>query len=384
MMSTTTTRIADDNIQLDSPTFLPGDGYEGPGLASVVGVLRHHMLTMLATPILAGALAYGITYFIPPTFTARTTFLPPQQQQGIAASALSQLGALGALAGGAAGIKTPADQYVSLIQSVTVSDRLIEKFDLHTVYDVKYRFEARRELREKVHVSVGKKDGMISLEVDDPNPQRAAQMANEYVIQLRRITSDLALTEAQQRRVFFEEQLKQTRDRLAQAQRALQASGFNPGALKAEPKAAAETYARLNAEVAAAEVRLQTVRRTLSDTTPEVQQQQSLVAALRAQLARVEASSRSETGDNADYVGRYRDYKYQEALFDSFSRQYELARLDESREGALIQVVDTATPPERRSRPRRGFIALAAAIAAAAVLSVWLVQRHAKRTTRPS
>jgi uncharacterized protein involved in exopolysaccharide biosynthesis len=172
----------------------------------------------------------------------------------------------------------------------------------------------------------------------------------------------MAISEAQQRRVFFEQQMQATQAKLAQAQVALQVSGFNPGAIKAEPRAAAESYARLKAESTSAEVRLQTMRGMLADTSTEVVQQEKILAELRRQLARQESGS--PAGNDADYIGRYREYKYQETLLELMARQYELARVDESREGALIQVLDTATAPERRSKPKRLMVALAAATSA--------------------
>ena len=350
------------------------DDDEGVSLLDLAIPLAEHWKLLVIGPLLAGLVALGITYLIAPTFTARTVFLPPQQQQSAAASALSSLGALSGLVGAAANIKSPADQYVALMQSATVSDHIIDRFGLMKVYDDKYRFETRKDLAKNVQISIGKKDGLISVEVDDHSPQRAADMANRYVDELRDMTSHLALTEAQQRRVFFEAQLKQTRDRLTQAQQALQASGFNPGALKAEPKAAADSYARMRAEVTAAEVRLQTMRRGLADTAPEVQQQLAQLDALRAQLGKVEATTPSDGGP--DYISKYRQFKYEETLFDLFSRQYELARLDESREGALIQVVDSAVPPERKSKPKRTLTTIVTALAAFFALSGFVVMRY--------
>lgn len=337
---------------------------------------------LLIGPVLAGAVAVGASYLFDPVFTARTSFLPPQQQQSAAAATLSQLGALAGLASGVAGIKSPADQYIALMRSDTVSDRIVDKFGLMGVYDAKYRVEARKELAENVHIVLGKKDGLITVEVDDTVPKRAADMANQFIVELGRLTADLALTDAQQRRVFFERQLKQTRDRLTDAQQALQSSGFNAGALKAEPKAAAEGYARLRAEITAAEVRLQTLRRSFADGAPEVQQQQTLVSALRGQAARVEEAPGQIAGGEggADYVGKYREFKYQETLFELFSRQFELARLDESRESPLIQVVDAAAVPERKSKPRRAVVGLLAYAGALLLLSAFVAVRHSWRS----
>jgi len=329
--------------------------------------------------LLAGLLALAISYVIPQTFTARTSFLPPQQQ-GAAASALNSLGALANLAGGG-GIRTPADQFVALLQSANVQDRIIDKYKLIEVYDVKYRTDARRDLAENARVSLTKRDGIITVEIDDHSPQRAADMANAYVDELQRLTATLAITEAQQRRVFFERQLAQTRDRLTAAQVSLQTSGFNAGALKSEPKAAAEAFARLRAELTAAEVRLQGLRGSLVDTAPEVAQQLAIVGALRAQVARAEGEA--DTGAGADYISKFREFKYQETLFELFARQYELARVDEAREGALIQVIDVAQPPERKSGPRRARVALLTTFGTGLLLAALVLLRRRWQTLPP-
>ncbi len=353
------------------------DAEPGMSINELASALRKRAWLLVVGPLLSGALALGITMLIAPTFTARTSFMPPQQGQSAAASALASLGSLAGLAGGGAGTRNSADQYVALMQSVTVSDRLIERFKLLETYELPLRVDARGELAKNVRISVGKKDGLITVEVDDKSAQRAADIANRYVDELRQMTSTLAVTEAQQRRAFFERQLQQSQGRLVQAQQTLQASGFNPGALKAEPKAAAESYARLKAEATAVEVRLQILRGSLADDTPEVRQQQAALAALRAQLARAEQSS--DTAGGPDYVSKYRDFKYQETLFDLYARQLELAKLDESREGSLIQVVDPATPPEKKSKPRPAYAAISTTLVMAVLLVVWVAWREARR-----
>ena len=341
-------------------------------------LIEHWKLWILGS--LAGGLAaLGIAFMMTPIYTARTSFLPPQQQQSSMAAALASLGGLAGLAGAAGAIKSPADQYVALMQSVSATDRLIDRFELMKVYESKYRFEARQTLAQNTRIAIGKKDGLISIEVDDDEPKRAADMANAYVEELRRLTSTLAVSEAQQRRMFFEKELKDARDQLERAQRALQASGFNIGALRAEPRAAAESYARLRAEITAAEVRTQVLRGTLAESAPELQRQIAQLSALRAQLARLEQAADANVGP--DYVTKYREFKYREALFDLFARQYELARVDESREGALIQVVDPAAPPEYKSKPKRLFIAVAVTLLSLLLLGAFILLRHFWRQT---
>ena len=355
----------------------PGHIDNGMSMADAAAVLRKHWQLLLLVPLAAGMLAIGASALIPPTFTATTVFMPPQQNQSAAATAVASLGALSSLVGGVAGVRTPADQYIALMQSVTVSDRIIDQFKLMTVYGKELRVDTRTALAKRVRINIGKKDGLISVEVDDGSPQRAAEMANQYVAELQRMTANLAVTEAQQRRVFFESRLEESRTKLTQAQEAMQAAGFNQGALNAEPRSAAEGYARLLAQATATEVRLQVLRGSLAEDAPEVRQQRATLGALREQLKRSESTSQpASTGPG--YIGKYREFKYQETLFELFARQYELARVDESREGPLVQVVDVAQPPERKSAPRRTLIVGGGIVATALLMSIWLLARAAR------
>lgn len=322
-------------------------------LSDFAAELRTRWRLVVATPLAAALLALGGSYLITPTFTGRTSFMPPQQQQAGAAGTLASLGALAGLSGA---VRNTGDQFVTFAQSRTVADGVIQRFDLKTVYDEKLAHDARLKLADRTRVSLGKKDGVISIEVDDHDPKRAADMANAYVDEVRKLTAGLTLTEAQQRRAFFEGQLKQVRAKLDAAQAALQGSGVSTETIKAEPKAAVEALAKLRAELTSAEVRLQMLRSSLSDSTPEVQQQNAAVSGLRAELARAGQAEQSTAGG---YVGAYREFKYQETLFDLIARQYELARVDESRDGGQLQVIDVAQPPERKSKPKRSMLMLA-------------------------
>lgn len=364
-----------------SATAAMSDDVEGPGLMDLLPIWTSRWRWIIAIPVVVAATAFGATYLITPTFTARTTFLPPQHQQSAAAAAMASLGALTGLAG-MGNVKSSADQYIALMQSNNVRDRIIDRFDLMKLYDARYRAQARAELDASTRIVLGKKDGIISLEADADSPKLAADLANQHVEELRRLSGELALTEAQQRRVLFEGELKRTREKLTLAQTALQGSGFNPDALKAEPKAAADNYARIKAEATTAEIRLQTMRRTMADSAIEIQQQLSLVTALQGQLRTLEASV--SRGGDADYVGKYREFKYQETLFDLFAKQYEMARLDESRDGGLIQVIDVATPPERKSKPRRLVITLAVGALSLLAMLAWIYVRHSLAQGRKS
>ena len=337
------------------------------GNAELLHALAERWRLLAIGPVAIGLIAIAGSFLLTPSFTARTSFLPPQQQQSAAANALASLGSL---VGGGAGQRTPADQYVALLQSTTVADKLIDAYKLLQVYDKELRIDARKELAKNTRAAAGKKDGLIVLEVDDESPQRAADLANRYVEELRLLTNRLTLTEAQQRRQFFEGHLQRTRDKLTEAQRALQGSGFNQESIKAEPKAAAESYARLKAEITTSSARLDALRGSLTESAPEVRQLEALLGVLRGQLARIESSSNQ--GASPDYVGKYREFKYQETLFEQLSRQYELARVDESREGQL-QVVDVAQAPEKKSWPKRSLFGAAGTVIGFVLLLAWVL-----------
>lgn len=348
----------------------------GPGALDYLLEIARSARMLIGGSLLAGAAALAITYAIPPTFTSSTVVLPPAQASGGGASAaLASLGALAGLAGGGGAARTSLDQYVALIQSTTVADRMVDQFKLLEVYDEELRMEARKQFWKNLRVTAGRRDGLITIEVDDRDPERAAAMARAMVEQFRRMASEIAVTEAQQRRVFFEKRVAEVRQRLDEAQKELTSGGFAANALKAEPKAAAEGYAKLRAEFTTAQARLQGLRSTFSPQAAEVRQQASLVAELQAQLRELEAKQTTAKPDDAAYLSRYREFKYQEALFEQFSRQLELARVDEGREGGILQVVDAAQVPERKSKPKRALIGIGVSVLAGFGLLAWVLAR---------
>jgi uncharacterized protein involved in exopolysaccharide biosynthesis len=200
----------------DETTPLPPE--DEISLLDLLLVVAENARLLIFGPLIAGLVGLGYAFTITPTFTATTRILPPQQQQGAAAMLASQLGGLAGAAG--LNIKSSADTYVALVKSRTVADRLIDRFDLMNIYEQKLRQNARMALEGATKVSSGK-DGLITIDVDDKDPKRAADIANAYVQELSKLTGSLAITEAQQRRVFFEKQLQQAQENLKKAELAL-------------------------------------------------------------------------------------------------------------------------------------------------------------------
>jgi uncharacterized protein involved in exopolysaccharide biosynthesis len=367
------------NEQTSAPDALDDDEIS---LLDLLQVVADNLRLLILGPLAVGIVALGISFNITPTFTATTTFLPPQQQQSGAAAMLQSLGALSGLAGAASGIKNPVDQYVTFMQSNSVMDALIEGFKLTERYDVDFREDARKRMRERaVRVSAGRKDGLVTVEVDDHDPKFAADLANAHIEELTKLLRRLAVTEAQERRTFFEQQLKKAKEGLIAAETALKSTGISESAVKASPTAAVGAVASLMAQVTAREVQISAMRGYLTETAPEFKRAQSELAALRSQLARAETDN-STAGGGGDYITKYRDFKYYETLFELMAKQYEIARIDESREGAMIQVLDKALPPERKSKPKKALIAVIVTLATGLVLLLYVFVRQALRNAR--
>jgi uncharacterized protein involved in exopolysaccharide biosynthesis len=348
-------------------------------LLDLLQTIVDNLRLLILGPLAVGVTALGISFLIPPTYTAKTQFLPPQQQQSAAASMLASLGSLGGLAGAVGGIKNPADQFLAYMKSVTLQDSLIERFKLLDRYDVKTKLDARLELKDNVRATSGK-DGLISLEVDDKDPQFAADLANAHVEELAKLLGRLATTEAQQRRLFFEKQLTLAKDKMIQSEIALKATGISGSVLKASPASAVAAVAGLQAAVTSQEVKLGAMRGYLAETAPDFKQALNELANLRAQLGKQEKDSPSTGGKattEGDYITKYREFKYQETLFELFSKQFELAKVDEAREGAVIQVLDTAQVPERKSKPKKAMIAIIATLASGFALLLFVFVRQA-------
>jgi uncharacterized protein involved in exopolysaccharide biosynthesis len=343
-------------------------------LLDLLQVIVDNLRLLVLGPIICGLIALGITFTLKPTYTAKTQFLPPQQQQSSAASLLASLGAIGGITSTVTGIKSPADQYIAFMKSVSVQDAIIERFKLKDKFGVYQKADARIALTDRVRIASGK-DGLISVEADDKDPKFAAELANAYVDELRILLRRLAVTEAQQRRLFFEKQLQITKENLVKADLALKSSGINSSLLKLSPTTAVDSVARLKAGVSVQEVKLGSMRNYLTENSPEFKQAMSELASLKTQLSLAEKEEPASKS-LSDYVARYREFKYQDTMFELFSRQFELAKVDESREGAVIQVLDVAEPPEKKAQPKNAMISIITTLTAGFILLIFAFIRE--------
>jgi tyrosine-protein kinase Etk/Wzc len=321
-------------------------------------------------------------FLLPKTYTANTKVMPPQQNQSMGAiAALSQLGPMAALAGQSLGLRNPNELYIAMLHSDTVTDALVDRFSLMKVYRKKLRMDARRRLEDRTEISAGK-GGIISISVDDRDPQRAADLANSYVEELDKLTKTLNMTEAGKRRLFFEREVKMQNEELANAEVALKQTQEKTGLilLDSQSRAMIGSLTSLRAAIAAQEVKVQAMRSFATAENPDLVMAEQELTTMRAQLDRVErGQGKRSIADvpienvptaGLEYVRKYRDVQYHEALFQLLARQYEAAKIDEARDTLFVQQMDKATPPEEKSSPHRLVIVLTVTILALMVAVV--------------
>jgi uncharacterized protein involved in exopolysaccharide biosynthesis len=347
------------------------DGVERNDLIEILIVLAKRKKLLIGLPLAAALSSAAISLAFPDVYRATATLLPPQQAQSSAAALLSQLGNFAGAAGGAAGIKNPNDLYVGMLKSRTVADRLIARFDLAKVYDSDYAEKTRKKLEDKTAIVSGK-DGLITIDVEDTDPQRVTNMANAYVDELLRLTKVLAVTEASQRRMFFETQLERSKKDLANAEVALKKAIDTSGVISvdADSRALMETVGRLRAQISAKEIQLRAMQAYLTTENPEYKRTEEELSSLRVQLEKLENGStkgvlNNQSSDNKaglENIKILRDVKYHQMLFELLAKQYEMARLDEAKDPSIIQVLDNAVVPEKKAKPKRLIITLLASV----------------------
>jgi uncharacterized protein involved in exopolysaccharide biosynthesis len=362
-------------------------------LDAALVLARERRLILIVTLAMLFAAAL-IAFSIRPTFTASATILPPQQQQQSIVSTMgAQMAPLAALNGGAASIfKNPGDLYVGILQSRTIADHLIGTFRLQSVFKAATFADARATLKAN-STFVAAKDGLIEISVADHDPRLASDLANGYVDELHRLNSTLAITDAAQRRVFFDQELANEKNALTDAENDLKATQQKTGLIQLSGQAEEiiRSIAQTRAEISSREVQIQSLKTFATDQNPETVRVQQEIDTLRAQLANLEDSQRRlQPGDisvpsgqvpeaTLEYTRKLRDVHYHEALYELLSNQYEAARIDEAKSAPLIQVVDRAVPPEKKSGPHRALIALGGGLAGFVGACVWVLVRHGYR-----
>jgi uncharacterized protein involved in exopolysaccharide biosynthesis len=348
-------------------------------------VSRRKKFIVLSTLVVSVVTLIG-TFVFPAYYTATSSVVPPQQSSSMAAALLAQMGSSSSSSGGGAaatglassllgGIKNPADMSIALLKSRTVEDAIVRRFELMKLYNKKRMSDARKVLERHSDIENNAKEGIIKISVEDHSPERAAQLTNAYVEEFKKLSANLAVTEAGQRRVFFEQQLEEAKDSLATAEEGMKGYQEKGGLIQldSQAKALIESVTKLKAEIVAKEVQIRSMSLSETNNNPDLVLAREQLRALQSQLKELGGSGNLDSDlivprgqiptAGLGYLRRLREVKYRELIYELMAKQFELAKLDEAREGAIIQVVDPAVPPDKKSFPRASiFVPVAAGL----------------------
>lgn len=359
-----------------SEVFLPRDDRD-ISLLDLLTVIARHRFQIVKIALCITLVGVIVSLLLPLRYTAITSILPPQQSSSAGASLLAQLGGLSSaapLGSMSMALRNPNELQIGMLKSRSVEDAVLDRFHLLERYHAKFKADGRKRLESVVDIDGTSKDGLIRISVTDRDPKFAAEMANGYIEEFKRFSGTLAVTEASQRRLFFEQQLGQTKDNLASAEEDLKRTEQRTGLVQLDSQARAtiQLVADLRAQIAVKESQIAAMRSYSTGENPNLQIAEQELAGLRAQAAKIGAASENATNglilrgnlqeSSLEYIRKLRDVKYYETIFDLLARQYEAAKVDEAKQGAIIQVVDRAVVPERRSSPKRTLIVLGAVV----------------------
>lgn len=355
-------------------------------LLELLTALAKHKLLILGLPVVVAVITAGYSLTLPSIFTATTKIMQPQGPSGVSAT-LAQLASLGGLVGGggSSGVRNPNDVFIAMLKSRTVADSLNQRFDLSKRWSIDKKFSSvLYEELEKVTKITSSKDGVIAISVENTDPRFAADLANAYVEELTKFSGVLAVTESSQRRLFFERQFALAKDNLAkaevQARQALQSGGLVK--VDDQGRAMVEATARLRGQISVKEVQISAMRSFAAERNPDLVLAQRELEAMKAELGRIEgtgglaASTKGQNDLGSDNLRLLREVKYREAIFELLARQYEIAKLEESKDSNIIQVMDKAIEPDRRSKPQRTQMVLLAAFVAFLFSVFWVLARE--------
>jgi uncharacterized protein involved in exopolysaccharide biosynthesis len=360
-----------------------------PALVSRLRIIWAQRSFIVRTTMLGLVLATALAFLIPKRYQATARLMPPDNRS--APGMLAGMRLEGSLRNAGAelmGLKTPGALFVAILQSRSVKDRVITRFDLRRVYGMRRWEDARLRLAASTSVSEDRKSGVITIQVTDRSPQRAAEMAANYVEELDRLVVQLTTSAAHRERVFLEGRLEGVERDLRDAEQEFSrfASQNTAIDIKEQSKATVEAAARLEGQLIASEAELQGLREIYTDSNVRVRSVAARISELRRQLQRLGAGDQSARGAESlypsirqlpllgvGYADLYRRTKVQEAVFETLTREYEMAKVEEAKETPSVKVLDPALVPERKSYPPRlAIMAMGTAFALAASV-VWVL-----------
>lgn len=374
-----------------------------------LAILWSQRKLMLCAAVAGLVLFAAISFMIPSRYDSVTRLMPPDQSNSsttMLAAMASGIGGgrgsgLGALAGDLLGLKNTGDMFIGVLQSRTVEDVLISRFDLRGRYGDRLVEDARRDLEKKTAISADRKSGIITIQVTDRDPRQAAAMAQEYVDQLNRVVTHLNTSSAGREREFLEQRLTQVKNDLESAEKNFSefASKNTAIDIPAQGKAMIEAAATLEGQLIASQTELESLRQIYTDSNVRVRSIQARVEELKRQLQKLGGSSSDGSPQSVEingqtipsirqlprlgvpYADLYRNTKVQETIYETLTAEFELAKVQEAKDTPSVKVLDPPDVPEKKSYPPRLLIMTLGSLLTLAASAVWIVVKMSWDTT---
>jgi uncharacterized protein involved in exopolysaccharide biosynthesis len=349
--------------------------------------------------LIALVVATLTAFLIPKQFESTAQLMPPESQSSSNLAFLAGMsapGGLGMLAGDLLGMKSTGALFVGVLRSRTVEDRIVDRFDLKKVYGLSLQMKAREKLAERTAVTEDRKSGIITITETDHDPKRAAAIASAYVEELNTLIEQLSTSSARRERVFLEERLSAVKKDLEAAEQDFSQFASSKGAIDitAQGKAMVEAAATLEGQLIAAQSEMEGLKQIYTESNVRVRSTQARINELRQQLRRLggKAGSTPENGDGSTadapyptlrqlpilgvpYADKLRRLKIQEAVFETLTKQYELAKVQEAKEVPTVRELDVPTVPEHKSYPPRLVIMILGMLCGTIVGLGWVLAR---------
>jgi uncharacterized protein involved in exopolysaccharide biosynthesis len=366
-------------------------------------LLWEHRASLWRWTIIGLIVSIAMAFLVPAGYKTTAQLMPPDPQTGAGLAMLAALtggggnggGGLTSIATDLLGVKTSGSLFISVLQSRTVEDRIVDRFNLRSVYWKNTRQGARKKLGDNTEMSEDRKSGVITLSVVDHDPTRAATIAGAYIDQLNLLLAQLNTSAAHRERVFLEGRLNQVTTQLEGAEKEFSKFSSKNAAIdiSAQGKAMVEGAAEIQGDLIAAESELEGLRQIYSDNNVRVRSIQARIAELRVQLTKLGGKYDANNSSYVDstssddsyptlrqlpilgvpYADKYRQLKVNEAIFETLTKQYELAKVEEAKEIPSVKVLDPPDIPERRSSPPRTLIIIAGTLCATGLAATWIL-----------
>ncbi len=364
---------------------------------------------------LAVGLVLGIvlSFLLAKQYQSSTQLMAPDTQpnsgllMALASGGGGGNGGLGALAAGLLGGRSSGEEFVAILRSRTVLDRLVQRFDLKKIYRVKLDEEARKELNDNTTIETDRKSGVISLVVTDRDPQRSRAIAQAYVEELDRLVAELSTSAARRERIFLEGRLSAVKVDLDQAARNFSQFASKSGAIDIaeQGKAMVGSAATLQGESIAVESELKGLEQIYSPNNVRVRTARARLAELQRQLGKLDGQDGSNTSQapaaddgstsqypsirqlpilGVTYFDLYRQAKIQESVYEALTKEYEMAKVEEAKEIPTVKVLDPPNLPEKKSFPPRLLIVFLCVLVCFIVASSVVLARERWARTEPS